>query len=114
MNTLVHLNVLYGFYKYVISFQIYIESKLITTCQRVRSGDRLGVFLTDAPGAIGYTFDGRRASSLAYTLPNKTQHINIGGQVGFGNLLFPYVFSVAAYIDTSKYICLIFVCLYAS
>ncbi|KAI0213831.1 hypothetical protein LSAT2_001082 [Lamellibrachia satsuma] len=82
---------------------IYIESKLTEKCVRVRAGDRIGVYIEEAPGAIAYTFDGTSPDALVHTQTNVTepQLIAIDAVVEFGFLTFPYDFSVTAYLDTN-------------
>ena len=83
-------------------FQIYIASKL-TKCMRVQTGDRVGVYIEEAPGAIAYTFDGASPDALVHTQTNVTdpQPTAVDDVVEFGSLTFPYDFSVRAYFDTN-------------
>ena len=83
--------------------QIYIESKLTEHCVRVRAGDRIGVYVEEAPGAIAYTFDGASLNALIHTAGNASdpQPVKVDDIVEFGSLNFPYDFSVTAYIDTN-------------
>ena len=81
------------------SFQVYIESKL-AKCVRVRSGDRLGVYIEEAPGAIAYTFNKDRPQALLVE-QNASDPIQLKDFITIEKLNFPYVFSLSAYIDTN-------------
>jgi len=84
---------------------VYIAAKLTNKCVRVHSGDRMGVYFEEGPGAVAYTFNGINPMALAHQRPNRTVPAEIGEIVEFDGLTFPYDFSMAAYIDTSKYLC---------
>ena len=84
----------------VIMLQIYIESKLTEKCVRVRSGDRLGVYIEETPGAIAYKFKADSPNALLYTAMNSSEVTYVNDIIKFGSLNFPYLFSVLAYVDT--------------
>ena len=69
-------------------------------CIRVRQGDRVGVYLEEAPGSVSFIFDGSDPQSLSHTLANTSVPYATGDKVVFDPLTFPYDFSVAAYVDT--------------
>ena len=79
--------------------QICIESKRTEKCVRVRAGDRIGVYIEEAPGAIAHTFDGTSPATLLH-LQNVTYPIAVNEVVDFQVITFPYDFSVTAYLDT--------------
>ena len=79
--------------------QVYIESKL-AKCVRVRSGDRLGLYIEEAPGAVAYSFVSSGAQALLVT-QNASDPIQLKDVITIGKLNFPYVFSLSAYIDTN-------------
>ena len=80
--------------------QVYFESKLTEKCIRVRQGDRVGVYLEEAPGSVSFIFDSTDPQSLSHTLTNTSVPYATGDKVVFDPLTFPYDFSVAAYVDT--------------
>ena len=83
---------------------MYIESKLVQRCVQVHQGDRLGIYLEEAPGAVAYFFDSTKPDALGHTVRNK-DNLKLNVTVGFDILKFPYDFSLSAYIYTSEYVC---------
>ena len=67
----------------------------------MRAGDRLGVYIEEAPGAIAYTFDVTNPSVLAHTQTNVPELIALNDVIYFQAIVFPYEFSVTAYFDTN-------------
>ena len=65
----------------------------------MKKGDRLAVYIEEAPGAIAYKFDGRNPMALSNSVHMSSPHA-VGDVVAFDPLTFPYDFSLAAYIDT--------------
>ncbi len=53
------------------------------------------------PGAISYTFNDQSPNALAHTLDNITNVHQLGEEVKFDQLTFPYDFSVSAFVDAS-------------
>ena len=86
---------------FVLAFQIYISSKF-GKCARIENGDRMGVFLEEAPGAVAYTFDASTPTALGHSLEDRNYPTPIDTVIPFDTLTFPYDFSVAAYIGTGK------------
>ncbi len=78
---------------------MYISGKLLP-CARIENGDRMGVYMEEAPGAVAYTFDDSHPTALGHSLDDTNRPTEIGEVVRFDQLTFPYDFSVAAYIDT--------------
>ena len=70
---------------------------------RVRHGDRLGVYLEEAPGAVAYSFDSSNPMALGHTVRNLSDPVKVNERVRFDPLTFPYDFNMAAYIHLSKY-----------
>ncbi|MRB67584.1 hypothetical protein GH825_29900, partial [Bacillus thuringiensis] len=70
---------------------IYIASKFTEKCMRVQAGDRVGVYVEEAPGAIAYTFDGASPDALVHTQPNvaEPQPTAVNEVVEFGSPTFP-------------------------
>lgn len=79
--------------------QIYIEAKFYP-CARTENGDRMGVFMEEAPGAVAYTFDASSPKALGHSLKDLNDPTPVGTVINFDTLTFPYDFSVAAYIHT--------------
>ena len=81
-------------------FQIYVASKFTSQCAWVEPGDHLGIHMLSSPGAVAYAFHPDKATALgvrydgAGLLPE--------AELEFGALVFPFMFSVAAYIHTSE------------
>lgn len=69
---------------------------------RVRSGDRLGLFFKEGPGAVSYSFKTYSPPALSFNSKNNTDGFRVGDVVNFDNLGYPYDFSVAAYIYRSS------------
>ena len=88
----------------LLNSQIYIASRLTEPCIRVQQGDRLGIYVEEAPGAAAYTFQANDPSTLYSIVQNESTPISIGDSVLFDTLAFPYKYSVAAFVDTSQYI----------
>ena len=68
----------------------------------VEKGDRLGVYLEEAPGAIAYKFMAKAALTLGYTVHNLSNPTAINDTIRFDSPIFPYLFSAAAYVDTGQ------------
>ena len=66
-------------------------------------GDRVGVMFLSKPGAIAYRFDPDAITALGATLRNFNGTVELGFKVEFSNLMFPYEFSLAGYIDPGEY-----------
>lgn len=69
----------------------------------VEQGDRIGIYFDVDPGAIAYVFDVLNPTSLQYRVENTSFPTQIGENIQFDALIFPYDFSVVAYIDTGIY-----------
>ena len=65
----------------------------------MRSGDRLGVYFQEKPGAIAYKFDAERPMALGKTFGSDAP-TQVNETLTFDRLNFPYDFSCAAYIHT--------------
>ena len=61
----------------------------------MKQGDRLGVYLEETPTSVAYVFDGSDPTTLGQTV---IEAVEKGQTLGFDALVFPYDFSVAAYI----------------
>ena len=86
------------------SLQIYVESKLQSdSCVKVRTGDRLGVYFSTPHGSVAYAFDPDEPAALLYESPDPAVPVNVSEEVDFTTLVFPYDFSMSAYIDTGMY-----------
>ena len=70
-------------------------------CFRVENGDRLGLHFEEIPGAVAYTFNATKPVAYGKHINSSTP---VGEIEGFSTLTFPYSFSVAAYIDTGKFV----------
>ena len=68
----------------------------------VAKGDRLGVYLEEAPGAIAFKFVAAAALTLGYTVQNLSSPTAINDTIRFDSPIFPYLFSAAAYVDTGQ------------
>ncbi len=90
----------YTNYRLSSSLQLYIISRLTEPCIRVRSGDRLGVYFEESPGAISYRFNDQTPNAFAHTRENHTDPYGTREVVRFDSLVFPYDFSAAAHIDS--------------
>jgi len=77
---------------------IYITAKMLP-CALVHSGDRLALSFTESPGAVAYVFDSSDPNAHGKTLDPASPPIE-GDVVEFDPMIFPYDFSVAAYVDT--------------
>jgi hypothetical protein len=64
----------------------------------VQMGDRLGLFLEQAPSSVSHRFNKYNPVALTYPLKNGS-YANLGDSVTFDTLNFPYEFSLALYID---------------
>ena len=87
-------------------FQIYIKSKELgkAACVRVKENYRIAVFSEEIPGSVAYKFDKKQVQALGYVISDKNVTVlPIDTTISFGLLPFPYVFSVAAFFDTSKH-----------
>lgn len=84
---------------------MYIHTRQGYKCAEVKKGDRLGLYTVISPGAVAYNFDTQQPSTKSYTLDGTHEYIADGTTVPFDLLVYPYKFSVAAFIDTdmSKY-----------
>ena len=80
--------------------QLFAESRQ-RDCVYVQPGDRFGVYIEEAPGSIAYEFS-RESSVLKYKVANLSRLTAVGDSVVFDALRFPYVFSMAVYIDTGN------------
>jgi len=77
---------------------IYLSAKFLD-CVVVQENDRLGLFFEESPGAVAYTFDGDDPRVYGATQdPNNSSQVS--ETIHFDSLIFPYDFSVAAYVDT--------------
>ena len=76
---------------------VYIIAKFMN-CVRVQEDDRLGLFFEESPGAVGYNFVD--AGLRVFGKQFNSDTLGIGTTVRFESQMFPYDFSVAAYIDT--------------
>ncbi len=86
--------------------QVYIEAKSLTNseCIVVLPGDRLGLFLEYAPGAVAYTFDIAVSEVLGSHIGANRKVIQLNEVFdGFGYTTFPYDFSMAAYLDLGNF-----------
>ena len=83
-------------------FQVYIEGLLAYDCPRVLPGDRLGIYLEKTPGSVAYTFEPSNPLTLGFTNTNLSHPTQPGDNVMFESLTFPYVFSIAAFIDSGN------------
>lgn len=77
---------------------IYLSAKFLD-CVIVQENDRLGLFFEESPGAVAYTFDGKDPRVYGATQDPNNSSI-VSETVHFDTLIFPYDFSVAAYVDT--------------
>lgn len=77
---------------------MYLLGKFLP-CAIVQQGDRLALYFEEAPGAVAYTFDASDPRVFG-----KSEDFNAALELGqikeFDSLIFPYDFSVAAYVDT--------------
>jgi len=77
---------------------MYLLGKFLP-CSIVQQGDRLALYFEEAPGAVAYTFDASDPRVFG-----KSEDFNTALELGqikeFDSLIFPYDFSVAAYVDT--------------
>lgn len=92
----------YATFSFIGEFKLYVESLITEKCTLLQPGDRFGVFLEEQPTAIGYIFEGSAPDALGYTLPNASVPTQIGEEVTFDPLVFPYKFSMAVYLFTSE------------
>ncbi|KAK2145332.1 hypothetical protein LSH36_687g01025 [Paralvinella palmiformis] len=76
---------------------IYIES-LLHKCTRVQEGDKLGVFVEETPSAVPYVFDSSNPKALGYRIEDLSKPTEAGDVLTFNSLVFPYDFSMAAYL----------------
>ena len=81
--------------------QMYIHTRPGYKCAAVRKGDRLGLYSVDSPGSVGYNF--KQEVSIRIHTHTGTPYIADGSTVAFERLVYPYQFSVAAFIDTGEY-----------
>ena len=81
-------------------FQVYLEAKL-SSCFRVKKGDRIGIYQEEVPGAVGYVFDSTYPRAQVSEVKNGVS-LGIGNTREFDTLVFPYDLSVRAYVDTGK------------
>ena len=77
---------------------IYLAAKLMD-CTLVHHDDRLGLLFEDIPGAVAYKFDSTEGNAFGKTFDPSTP-LAIGKVIKFNSMMFPYDFSVAAYVDT--------------
>ena len=78
--------------------QIYIARQSREKCLLVRAGDRVGVYIEEAPGAVAYTFD----PTPPYLLGGVFESIVSNQTVSFKSTLpFPYALSFSVYLDTN-------------
>ena len=82
-----------------IIIQIYISS-LCKPCVRVQSTDRMGIFFEESPGAVAYSFDSGMSASLS-ELADDGKPNKVGDTVRFDDIIFPYDFSIVAYVHSS-------------
>ena len=65
-----------------------------------KEGDRLGIMLASVPGAVAYKI---RSGKSVLKRQVKDTSLSIGTAYEFDDKLsFPYMFSVAAYVDSGK------------
>ncbi|KAK2174617.1 hypothetical protein NP493_789g00026 [Ridgeia piscesae] len=77
---------------------IYIARQSREKCLLVRAGDRVGVYIEEAPGAVAYTFD----PTPPYLLGGVFESIVSNQTVSFKSTLpFPYALSFSVYLDTN-------------
>ncbi len=89
---------------FVCVLQIYVQSKLdFNQCVRVQVGDRLAMYSAVEDGSVAYAFDPDQPAALLYDSPDPSLPVNLSQTVQFTTLVFPYDFSMSAYIDTSEY-----------
>ena len=77
---------------------IYLAAKLMD-CTLVHQGDRLGLSFEDTPGAVAYKFDSTDPTAFGTTFDPSVPLVT-GTTIVFNSMMFPYDFSVAAYVDT--------------
>ena len=77
---------------------IYLAAKLMD-CTLVHQGDRLGLSFEDTPGAVAYKFDSTDPTAFGTTF-DPSVPLATGTTIVFNSMMFPYDFSVAAYVDT--------------
>ena len=80
-----------------------MESVFTSQCFKVHEGDRLGLYFPVSPGAIPYRYDFGNPASFQHRVDNVSDPIKLREKIMFDPLSFPYDFSVAVYLDISKY-----------
>ena len=78
---------------------IYI-SQSPNDCTFVRPGDRIGLSFEATPGSVAYVFDPNAVNTDFGTSLDPTSPLELNTVVDFDPLMFPYDFSVAAFVDT--------------
>ena len=78
--------------------QFYISSRFDSKCIRVQQGDRLALYHEEVPGSIAATFVMKNPQVLVQSSDIPTE---VGGNMTFSLLAYPYDFSVTAYIHTN-------------
>lgn len=81
---------------------MYIHSRQGYKCATVKAGDRLGLYTVESPGAVAYTFKSQQPSTKQYTHEGTSEYLADGATVQFDSLVYPYQFSVAAFVDTGE------------
>lgn len=84
-----------------------------TTCLSVLKGDRVGIYAENGPVPISYAFmKVGHPATLRHPLGTSDRFVAIGQSVSFDALTFPYEYSVNAFIDTGRFIMVLFIYLY--
>ncbi len=81
-------------------FQIYLTQRQ-QDCFYFEKEDRIGIYTTEIPGSVAFTFNTSNAQAQQY-VDDPNNPATIGAEVEFDPLAYPYLFSAAAYIDTGK------------
>ena len=73
-------------------------------CVDVEPGDRMALFVPEAPAAIAFMFNPTEAKASQYTEKDEDEDQPLIGVIRqFDQLGFPYAFGAAAYLDTGMW-----------